>query len=112
MVAPPGAPLPPPAIVIEAVLDVTVAETPAPKKLKYVAVPWVTLSSAIVIALLPPGAQDADIANYAYIWFNKSKPLETIIQAEKNFIHETITKGTFPTYFKTYTNEETEVTAS
>jgi len=56
----------------------------------------------------PPVEQDADIANYAYIWFNKSKPLETIIQAEKNFIHETITKGTFPTYLnlKAYTYAE------
>ena len=56
----------------------------------------------------PPVEQDGDIANYAYIWFNKSKPLETIIQAEKNFIHETITKGTFPTYLnlKAYTYAE------
>ena len=50
-----------------------------------------------------------DIANYAYIWFNnKSNSSDTIKKEEKDFIHETITKGTFPTYFKTYSDKEKE----
>jgi len=47
-----------------------------------------------------------DIANYAYIWFNNES--KTITEKEKDFIHETITKGTFPTYFKIYTRDEKE----
>jgi len=39
-----------------------------------------------------------DIANYAYIWFNNES--KTITEKEKDFIHETITKGTFPTYLQ------------
>jgi len=46
-----------------------------------------------------------DIANYAYIWFNNES--KTITEKEKDFIHETITKGTFPTYLQQkYSNAE------
>jgi len=69
----------------------------------------VASAPATTTAIVPsPPVVSGDIANYAYIWFNNSDSSETITEKEKDFIHETITKGTFPTYFKTYTNEEKE----
>jgi len=53
-----------------------------------------------------PSSDIGDIANYAYIWFNTSNPSETITEKEKDFIHETITKGTFPTYLQKYSDDE------
>jgi len=71
--------------------------------------PPVASAPATTTAIVPsPPVVSGDIANYAYIWFNNSDSSETITEKEKDFIHETITKGTFPTYFKTYTTEETE----
>ena len=53
-----------------------------------------------------PVEQDVDIANYAYIWFNNES--KTITEKEKDFIHDTITKGTFPTYLQEYTDADKE----
>jgi hypothetical protein len=49
-----------------------------------------------------------DIANYAYIWFNNQpdKPITYFLDTEKEFIHDIITKGTFPTYLKEYSPDE------
>jgi hypothetical protein len=49
-----------------------------------------------------------DIANYAYIWFNNQpdKPITDFLDTEKEFIHDIITKGTFPTYLKEYSPDE------
>jgi hypothetical protein len=58
------------------------------------------------VLLSQPVEQAVDIANYAYIWFNNSDPLKTITEEEKDFIHETITKGTFPTYLQDYTDAD------
>jgi hypothetical protein len=59
------------------------------------------------VALQPVASINiGDIANYAYIWFNKSNPSETITEKEKDFIHDTITKGTFPTYLQKYSDDE------
>jgi len=66
---------------------------------------------ATTAPVAPPSVVSSDIgdiANYAYIWFNNSDPLKTITEEEKGFIHETITKGTFPTYLQTYSDDEKE----
>jgi hypothetical protein len=56
------------------------------------------------VLLSQPVEQAVDIANYAYIWFNNVS--DTITEKEKDFIHETITKGTFPTYLQDYTDAD------
>jgi len=64
------------------------------------------LKIPLVAPPLVESSDIGDIANYAYIWFNNSDPYETITEKEEDFIHETITKGTFPTYFKTYSDKD------
>jgi hypothetical protein len=59
-----------------------------------------SLAPVVSAAVAPPPVVSGDIANYAYIWFNNSDPYKTITEKEKDFIHETITKGTFPTYLQ------------
>ena len=81
---------------------------PPPVELNKEQVTQVVDPLTILPVASPPAVSSdiGDIANYAYIWFNTSNPSETITEEEKDFIHKTITKGTFPTYFKTYSDKD------